>query len=129
MYFIPGTAGHANIYKNAKGKKLEQFNSHFLNSIIPEQVDFGASIFPKGKFSTLDSPLQCFILNDTSDVLSIPKWWAACTVANNIVFWKEHSSGGHFPSVEKPDELVQDIRDFTNMFNGSKMRELTKAGS
>jgi hypothetical protein len=76
-----------------------------------------------------DSLLECFILNDTSDVMSIPKWWAACTVANNIVFWKEHSSGGHFPSVEKPDELVQDIRDFTNMFNGSKMRELTKAGS
>jgi microsomal epoxide hydrolase len=40
------------------------------------------------------------------DVLNIPRWWAACTVSSNIVFWKEHEKGGHFAATEKPDELV-----------------------
>ena len=62
------------------------------------------------------------------EVMSIPRWWAACTVAQNIVFWKEHTSGGHFPAVEKPDELVEDIRDFTKLLNESKVRDLKESG-
>ena len=68
------------------------------------------------------------MLSNITDVMNIPRWWAACTVAQNIVFWKEHTSGGHFPSVEKPDELVEDIREFTRLFHDNKMRELVKSG-
>ena len=48
LYLIPGTAGHVEIYKNVKGKKGEAFESDFLSKIIPRNVDFGASIFPRG---------------------------------------------------------------------------------
>ena len=58
LYFVPGTSGHAQIYKNAKGKKLEEFKDDFLSKIISKNVDFGASIFPKGQFILL-SILTC----------------------------------------------------------------------
>jgi hypothetical protein len=48
MYIIPGTSAHAQIYKNAKGKKLEGFKA-VLGRMISNNVDFGASIFPKGR--------------------------------------------------------------------------------
>ncbi len=66
--------------------------------------------------------------NFHSDVLNIPKWWAAASVAKNIVFWKEHDKGGHFPSVEVPEVLVEDIREFTEMINPARMSELVKSG-
>ncbi len=49
MYLINGTAGHARIYKNTKGKGLEYFYRDLLNRKIPSNVDFGASVFPYGK--------------------------------------------------------------------------------
>ncbi|MFB9966674.1 hypothetical protein [Sinosporangium siamense] len=31
---------------------------------------------------------------------------------NNIVQWRDHDRGGHFPALEEPDLLVDDIRRF-----------------
>jgi hypothetical protein len=62
------------------------------------------------------------------DMLNIPKWWASVTVSSNIVFWKEHDRGGHFAATEKPDELVQDIRDFTEVLNPSRRAALKDSG-
>ena len=30
----------------------------------------------------------------------------------NVQFYKEHSKGGHFAAVERPDELVADLREW-----------------
>ena len=30
----------------------------------------------------------------------------------NVTHWTEHDSGGHFPAIEEPDLLVDDLRDF-----------------
>jgi hypothetical protein len=62
------------------------------------------------------------------DVMNVPKWWASVTVAENCVLWKEHSKGGHFPSVEKPRELVEDIREFTGLMNPSNLAAVIKSG-
>jgi hypothetical protein len=62
------------------------------------------------------------------DVSYAPRWWAECKVASNIVFWKEHDKGGHFASVEKPVELVEDIREFTKAVGPAILMELTKPG-
>lgn len=78
------------------------------------------------KVSCLCSEL--FASNTLSDVFYIPRWWAACTVSSNIVFWKEHEAGGHFASVEKPDVLVADIREFTKFVNKGRLAELVKSG-
>jgi hypothetical protein len=48
MYIINGTAGHAAIYKNVKGKGMERFEKDILNRKVPTNVDFGASVFPGG---------------------------------------------------------------------------------
>jgi hypothetical protein len=44
------------------------------------------------------------------------------------VFWKEHKKGGHFASVEKPVELIEDIREFTKLINAGRMAGLIKSG-
>jgi hypothetical protein len=62
------------------------------------------------------------------DVLNIPRWWASCTVASNIVFWRDHDHGGHFPSTEIPDVLVQDIRDFSEAIDSTRMAGLIRSG-
>ena len=31
---------------------------------------------------------------------------------DNVTHWTEHDSGGHFPAIEEPDLLVDDLRDF-----------------
>jgi len=33
----------------------------------------------------------------------------------NVQFWREHAAGGHFPHVECPDKIVNDLRDFFSM--------------
>lgn len=70
--------------------------------------------------------IQCS--NQCVDVLNIPHWWAQCTLARNIVFWREHDSGGHFAASEKPDLLVEDIRDFAKVINPNRMAALVKSG-
>ena len=62
------------------------------------------------------------------EIYMIPQWWAACTVASKIVFWKEHERGGHFSSTEKPRELVEDIRAFTGCFGQEKLVALRESG-
>jgi hypothetical protein len=44
------------------------------------------------------------------------------------VFWKEHTFGGHFASVEAPAELVEDVREFTKLINQVRMSGLIKSG-
>jgi len=48
MYIIPGTSGHAQIYTNTKGKRLENFTKFLVERTLSKDVDFGASLFPKG---------------------------------------------------------------------------------
>lgn len=45
--------------------------------------------------------------------MTSPREWVAAVV--NIQFWKDHDTGGHFPSVECPEKLVEDIRDFFSL--------------
>jgi microsomal epoxide hydrolase len=44
------------------------------------------------------------------ELAPIPKAWAETT--GDLIFWRQHSSGGHFAALEKPDELWQDIEAF-----------------
>jgi len=108
MYIIPGNSGHAQIYKNAKGEKLEAQISQ-LGNPVSSKVDFGVSVFPK-------------------EVMLIPRWWASRCAATNIVYWQEHDKGGHFASWEVPDVLVEDIRGFTKSIRPSYVAELVKFG-
>jgi hypothetical protein len=97
----------------------------YMNKPISKDVDFGVSVFPKGRCYLLS---LCYSVLIILDVFNVPRWWAGCTVASNIVFWKEHDKGGHFPAIEKPEELVSDIREFTQSINKGRLAELVKSG-
>lgn len=45
------------------------------------------------------------------EVFMVPRKWAEGEL--NIVEWKEHPRGGHFPAYERPKELSMDIIEFS----------------
>lgn len=44
-----------------------------------------------------------------NDIHVLPGCWTR--TIGNVIFEREHTSGGHFAAWEKPDELVKDLRD------------------
>ncbi|KAF8904475.1 epoxide hydrolase domain-containing protein [Gymnopilus junonius] len=101
FYLLSGSSWHARIYKEA----IQALRQQVLEKRVPATVSFGASCFPY-------------------DVGYIPIWWAKATVAENIVFWKEHLTGGHFPSIECGDALNTDILDFVSRLSDSALLTL-----
>ncbi|KAI9043107.1 uncharacterized protein KD926_004610 [Aspergillus affinis] len=108
MYLILGNAGHASIYTNAKGEKLKDFTKQ-ISRPLQREMDFGASAFSK-------------------NVCYVPRWWAGASISRNILFWKEHSKGGHFASLEKPAELVRGIQEFTEAIQTERKGRLVASG-
>lgn len=56
--------------------------------------------------------------------MGIPRWWAEGSLAKNIIFWREHEKGGHFPCFESPAVLAADIRTFTKAINDETVKAL-----
>lgn len=106
LYLLSESSWHARIYKESIPKLREQV----MEKAIGKEVAFGASCFPY-------------------DVGYVPRWWAQTTVASNIVFWKEHTSAGHFPSVERPDLLKGDIWEFVGSLPEQTRRRLQGASA
>ncbi|EAU91762.2 epoxide hydrolase domain-containing protein [Coprinopsis cinerea okayama7 len=90
LYLLADSAGAARIYKAANAKTLAE---EVLNPKISRQVAFGISSFPQ-------------------EIAYMTRWWAEACVAENITYWKMHDKGGHFPAVEVPDRLLEDILGF-----------------
>ncbi|KAI1460987.1 Alpha/Beta hydrolase protein [Annulohypoxylon moriforme] len=44
------------------------------------------------------------------EIVPIPKSWAAQSC--NLVSFNQHESGGHFPAMEKPNELLADVEEY-----------------
>lgn len=105
LYILSGSASNARIYKEGTATMKEEV----MVRRIMKDVAFGVSCFPH-------------------DVGYIPRWWAKVTVAENIVFWREHDQGGHFPSIECSDLLVGDFREFVEAIPGERLGVLVKAG-
>jgi pimeloyl-ACP methyl ester carboxylesterase len=98
---------------------------HFWAPQYQKMLILDVRYFQKVSFPSIQ--FKCTFLTQL-DVFIIPRWWAACTVSSNITFWKEHDKGGHFASVEVPEVLVSDIREFTKLLNAGRMTELIKSG-
>ncbi|THU79915.1 epoxide hydrolase domain-containing protein [Dendrothele bispora CBS 962.96] len=92
LYLLSNSSWHARIYKEA----IPNVAKEVLSQKTPYEVPFGYSSFPL-------------------DVGYVPRWWAEGAAAENIVFWKEHSKGGHFASVEVPEELIGDLQEFVKV--------------
>jgi pimeloyl-ACP methyl ester carboxylesterase len=84
MYWLNGTgASSARLYWESFGAAS--------GAAIPVTVPMGASIFPKEIFRTS----QRF----------------ASAVYQNIVFWRDKDTGGHFAAFEQPEVFVSELRD------------------
>ncbi|KAI1083614.1 Alpha/Beta hydrolase protein [Whalleya microplaca] len=44
------------------------------------------------------------------EIVPIPRSWAAKSC--NLVSYNQHESGGHFPAMEKPNELLADVEEY-----------------
>jgi len=80
-----GPAASLRIYFEAFNRNFDKVFSPNTYSTIP----LGLSHFPK-------------------ELVILPKSWTR--KLGNIVFEREHDSGGHFAAYEKPNELVDDLR-------------------
>ncbi|TGZ80518.1 alpha/beta-hydrolase [Ascodesmis nigricans] len=61
------------------------------------------------------------------DMGYVPRWWAEGTVAERMAFWREHEEGRHFPSLECPEVLVADVRDFQEVVEEGR-KEVKRQG-
>ncbi|KAL1669748.1 Alpha/Beta hydrolase protein [Schizophyllum commune] len=96
-YLLSDSSGHARIYKYAR-RNMEK---EVLGKLIPAEVAFGASAFPR-------------------DPAYAPQWLVNARIAKNIVFYNDsHKVGGHFPSVELPDVFIADLKKFVGKVKAS----------
>ena len=84
------------------GENEDEIRAYFQKMIT---IPVGVSLFPK-------------------DPMYATRWWADAAVGSNIVLWEQHEKGGHFPSIEKPDLLAKDLRNFTS---AAKLAEMVPA--
>ncbi len=61
-----------------------------------------------GGFGRVEVP--CGFANFPKEVIAAPRAWVE--EGYHVVHWSEFDRGGHFPAMEEPELLVQDIRDF-----------------
>ncbi|HEY3505756.1 MAG TPA: epoxide hydrolase [Actinocatenispora sp.] len=90
LYWLTGTAASsARLY----AESIDTVSGWISGaSVDPVAVPVGASIFP-------------------AEVPRPSRRWAARRYPD-IRFWREHDRGGHFPALEVPDLLVDDLRTF-----------------
>ncbi|KAI8169167.1 putative epoxide hydrolase [Colletotrichum sp. SAR 10_70] len=87
MHWIQGATPGLRFYREAFGSRREAEKTFEAYVACPT----GVSMYAKEQ-------LHC------------PKDWAQ--QAANVQFWKEYERGGHFSSLECPDNFVKDIREF-----------------
>ncbi|MDQ7907497.1 epoxide hydrolase [Phytohabitans sp. ZYX-F-186] len=90
LYWLTGTAASsARLYAQSIESVSRWISGAYAE---PVRVPVGASIFP-------------------AEVPRTSRRWAARRYPD-IRYWAEHDRGGHFPALEVPDLLVQDLRAF-----------------
>lgn len=88
---------------------LYWFTESFSRSIYPYR-----ELFVQGKAFHSDPKYHCKKPLGYSffpyEIAPMPKAWVATT--GDLVWHKQHSTGGHFAAMEKPNELLNDIEEF-----------------
>lgn len=87
---------------------LYWFTQTINSSFVPYYLDDGRNAFRKGEFVAVPCAVAVFPKNMSDD--HHPREYAERVY--NVQRWTEMSRGGHFPALEEPDLLVEDIRAF-----------------
>ncbi|SMQ45575.1 unnamed protein product [Zymoseptoria tritici ST99CH_3D7] len=89
---------------------LYWFTQSFPRAIYPYRQFFGANptLFHNDLQYYIQKPLgyPCH----PQELAPVPRKWVAET--GNLVWYREHESGGHFAAMEKPETFVKDIEEF-----------------
>ncbi|SMR44107.1 unnamed protein product [Zymoseptoria tritici ST99CH_3D1] len=89
---------------------LYWFSQSFPRAIYPYRQFFGANptLFHNDLQYYIQKPLgyPCH----PQELAPVPRKWVAET--GNLVWYREHESGGHFAAMEKPETFVKDIEEF-----------------
>ena len=98
LYWLTGTANSSSriYYEHAhwSGNDLPDPRLNW-NTPAPSAVPTGVAVFPHELFR------------------SIRRF---CERSDNVVRWTEYDRGGHFPGLEVPDLLIEDLRGFFRIF-------------
>ncbi|KZW04453.1 alpha/beta-hydrolase [Exidia glandulosa HHB12029] len=61
-----------------------------------------------------NNPAPMGYANFKWDIASWPRYFAE--QCGNLVWYRQHEKGGHFPGLDNPDDYVQDLREFFGKF-------------
>lgn len=82
----------------------------FPRAIYPYRQFFGPSPEAIPLKHYVDKPLGYSWF--PKEIAPIPKAWVNTT--SNLVWYRQHTQGGHFAALERPKDLFKDIEDFIN---------------
>lgn len=88
---------------------------HWMQSVTPGLRFYKAAFNEKGDASlrkafTIYSGTPLGVSSFPNEIILPPRDWV--THIANVQYWKEYTTGGHFPCVECPDKLVDDLREW-----------------
>lgn len=98
---------------------LESVSLYWLTSTFPTSIyTYRRGLGPRADKITFHAQPENYVRKPfgfswfPQELMPVPKAWAATT--GNLVWHKQHSSGGHFAAMEKPDLLLADVEDFVS---------------
>jgi hypothetical protein len=87
---------------------LYWFTDSFPRSIYPYRQFFGPNPEAIPLKYAVEKPVGYSWF--PKEIAPIPRAWVATTC--NLVWYKQHTEGGHFAAMEMPKELLEDIESF-----------------
>jgi microsomal epoxide hydrolase len=94
---------------------LEDVTLYWLTETFPTSIYPYRQLFTPGTIGAHENPK--WHINKPfgfswfpMEIAPVPKAWVETT--GNLVWWREHSSGGHFAALERPEVLLGDLLEF-----------------
>lgn len=94
---------------------LESVTLYWLTETFPRSIYPYRQLFTPGVIGAHENP-KWHIKKPfgfswfPKEIAPVPKEWIKTT--GNLVWWKEHSQGGHFAALERPEVLLGDLLEF-----------------
>ena len=94
---------------------LESVTLYWLTETFPRAIYPYRQLFTPGVIGAHENPE--WHINKAfgfswfpKEIAPVPRVWVETT--GKLVWWRQHTSGGHFAAVERPEVLLRDVREF-----------------
>ena len=94
---------------------LESVTLYWLTQTFPRSIYPYRQLFTPGVIGAHENP-KWYIHKPfgfswfPKEIAPVPRVWIETT--GNLVWWREHSKGGHFAAIEQPEVLLGDLVEF-----------------